>query len=77
MDDGEDGGTWRWTMDGERAIWEEGCRAARETKLCVARLSSFNQNYKGVPVEKQMELQLVEEWMEGWRSGTDDLISIL
>lgn len=64
-------------MDGERAIWEEGCRAARETKLCVARWSSFNQNYKGVPVEKQMELQLVEEWMEGWRSATDDLISIL
>lgn len=63
-------------MDGERAIWEEGSRATRETKLCVARWSSFNQNYEGLPVEKQMELQYVEEWREGWRSATDDLISI-
>lgn len=65
-------------MDGERAIWEGRNRVTRKTKLCVARWSSFNQNYKSLAVEKkkQMELQYVEEWMEGWRSATDDLISI-
>ena len=68
MDDREDGGTERWTMDGERAIWEGRSRVTRKTKLCVARWSSFNQNYKSLAVEKKNRWSY-SMWRNGWKDG--------